>query len=248
MTTEHNINADEGFIRSFLKRRYAEYSDVYAACSESVRDYIVRVYGVKKPITVIPWGIALDRFKNVSSPTFRKPYKLLILGRLAPQKGHDIAFDALAHLKDLPWQLSVVGDGALRGDLERRVDSLGLRDRVAFSPATLDVPGLLAKTDVLLMPSRWEGLGIVAMEGMAAGRTVIASNVDGLSGLIRDGETGFLAEPNAASFETVLRRAFAGVDACRAIARQAEDYAYTHFDIKNEVAQYEELYRSVLRD
>lgn len=247
VTTEHNINADEGVVRSFLKRRYAAYSDAYAACSESVREYIVRVYGVKKPITVIPWGIALDRFKDVPPPKYRKPFRLLILGRLAPQKGHDIALDALARLKDVPWELSIVGDGALRTDLERRVGALGLRDRVAFAPATLDVPGLFGRTDLLLMPSRWEGLGIVAMEGMAAGRPVIASDVDGLAGLIRDGETGFLAQPTADGFERVLRKAFDDPSLCRRIAAQAEDYAYAHFDIKTEVARYEELYWSVLK-
>lgn len=246
VTTEHNINTDEGWVRSFLKRIFSNYSNAYAACSKSVRDYIIQAYRVTKPIEIISWGVSFRRFEKTSPPLFIEPLSLLILGRLAPQKGHDIALDALAMLKDFSWKLTIVGDGMLRKKLEERVRHLGLQDRVVFSSGTRAVPEVLDQHDLLLVPSRWEGLGIVAMEGMSAGRLVIASGVDGLNEIIRSGETGFLAEPTAEGFKKILQLIFTDPKKYKRIAKQARDYAVQYFDIQREVDQYEKLYRSVL--
>ncbi len=246
VTTEHNVNYDEGWVRSFIKRCLARYSVAYAACSTSVRNFVVQKYGVSLPVEVIPWGIPLERFAYVNPPRFESPLKLLVLGRLAPQKGHVHLFDALATLRDRPWQLSVVGDGPLHRELVGRVKGLGLTDRVVFLPATRDVPQVMAAHDIVIVPSLWEGYGIVAMEAMAAGRLVVASDVGGLKDLIRDQETGFLAKPTADDLTRILDAVLQNPSFGRRVAQQAEDYAYTHFDIRYEVVRYEALYRSVV--
>jgi glycosyltransferase involved in cell wall biosynthesis len=125
------------------------------------------------------------------------------------------------------------------------VKRLGLGKRVEFFSATRDVPLVLDQHDIVLMPSRWEGQGIVAMEAMAAGRVVIASKVGGLATIVRDGENGFVAEPNVLDFVRALRLVVSKPDICQRIGLEARAYAQHHFDIKREVEQYEALYQRV---
>lgn len=100
---------------------------------------------------------------------------LLSVGRLAVQKDQATLLDALARLKDRPWRLTVVGDGPLRGDLERNAGQLGLASRITFAGFVDPLPHFAA-ADLFLLSSRWEGLPAVALEALAAGLPVIATD------------------------------------------------------------------------
>lgn len=247
VTTEHNSNTHDGWIKNGLRRLLRNYTDEYVACSQHVKEYVQTVYGIKRPITVIPWGITLKHFIHLPPPRFEQPVRLLILGRLFEQKGHDLALAALARLKDFAWSLNIVGSGPREQTLKELTATLGLKERVQFMPATLQVAETLAQCDVLLVPSRWEGLGIVAMEGLAAGRLVVASAVGGLTELIKDQETGLLSTPTVVGFYEVLQRVFENPAAYRAIAERGGVWAQAHVDIRTEVAQYEAVYSSLCR-
>ncbi|MDF0530678.1 glycosyltransferase [Tsukamurella sp. 8F] len=107
----------------------------------------------------------------------------LCLARMAEQKRHDILIDAWKLRDD--GVLLLAGDGPLRADLERRAAPLG--DRVRFLGARSDVPRLLAATDVTVLTSDWEGLPIAVLESLAAGRPVVATDVDGLREVLGGG-------------------------------------------------------------
>ena len=247
LTTEHNINTADGYIKNTLRQLLRDYSDQYVACSESVKKYVVLTYGITKPLTVIPWGIPLQPFLNIPPVVLKQPLRLMILGRLFPQKGQDIVLEALAQLKNLTWQLELVGDGPRKDDLVRLVETYQLTDRVRFSPATLDVPTAFSRADVVIIPSRWEGLGIVAMEALAAGRIVIASAVGGLREVITHDETGLLVAPRAADVAQVLKQVIEGPATFRHLGEQGRQYAKEHFALETEVSAYESLYQSLCR-
>lgn len=247
ITTEHNINTVDGFIKNTLRRLLKNYTDQYVACSESVKKYVAETYGITKPLSVIPWGIPLQPFLNVPPLVLQPPLRLMILGRLFPQKGQDIVLEALAHLKRLPWQLELVGDGPLKDELVQLVETYQLTDRVRFSPATLDVPAAFSRADVVIIPSRWEGLGIVAMEALAAGRIVIAAAVGGLREVIVHDETGLLVAPRAKDFAHVLKRVIEDPAAFRHLGDLGRQYAPEHFALEIEVSAYESLYQSLCR-
>jgi D-inositol-3-phosphate glycosyltransferase len=127
---------------------------------------------------------------------------LLFVGRIQPLKGLDVAVGALAGLDDERAELVVVGgpsgpDGP--AELERVLDlagSLGVRDRLRFVEPQ---PHHLLSTwyraaDVVLVPSRAESFGLVALEAAACGRPVVAAAVGGLRTIVRDGATGFLVD------------------------------------------------------
>lgn len=125
---------------------------------------------------------------------------LLSLAALVRRKGLDVLLEALAQL-DEPGEgghrplLWIAGDGPERADLEARARSLGLASQVRFLGRRDDPADLLAACDVFVLPSRREGLGVAALEAMAAGRPVVASRVGGLGEAVVHEETGLLVTP-----------------------------------------------------
>ena len=128
--------------------------------------------------------------------------RLLCLGRLAVQKGFDVALTALASITDrFPnARLIVAGDGPERSALERQVAELGLGNVVDFvgwvSPH--EVLSLINSATIILMPSRWEGLPSVVLQAAAMARPVVATLVSGLSEVVVHRNTGLLVEPEDA--------------------------------------------------
>jgi glycosyltransferase involved in cell wall biosynthesis len=121
---------------------------------------------------------------------------LLALARLVPQKGLDIALEALARLQNERAVLVVAGDGPERGRLVELARRLGVGDRVLLPGRAGDVGPLLERASLLVHPARWEGFGLVLLEAMLAGRAVVATEVSAIPEVVVDGETGLLVPPD----------------------------------------------------
>lgn len=114
------------------------------------------------------------------------------VGRLTHQKGLDLLIDALA-VSGLPGvHLLLAGAGEEEGRLRAQARRLGLGERVHFAGYRRDVPQLLGALDLYVHPARFEGMPNALLEAMAAGCPIVATDVDGNSELIRDGEHGWL--------------------------------------------------------
>lgn len=107
---------------------------------------------------------------------------VVCVGRLCEQKGQDIAIRALARLTDANARLRLVGDGPDRTLLENLADELGVRGRVEFIGHTDPRPHLRA-SDMVVMPSRWEGMSLLLLEAMACGAAIISSRCGGSDAL-----------------------------------------------------------------
>lgn len=119
------------------------------------------------------------------------------VGRLHPiSKGQDILLESLAApvWADRHWRLTLYGDGPMKDSIQRIVQRLGLGARVIFAGHVAMVEDIWASNQVLVMPSRCEGLPLAMVEAMLCGRPIIATDVAGNSEIIEDGVTGFLAE------------------------------------------------------
>lgn len=118
----------------------------------------------------------------------------LCAARLEPQKDHRNLLDAFARVvAEVPEsRLCLAGRGPERQALEGRAGALGIADRVGFLGLREDVPELLSAADALVLSSAWEGLPNIIIEALAAGVPVVATDVGGVSELIRDSETGLL--------------------------------------------------------
>jgi glycosyltransferase involved in cell wall biosynthesis len=138
------------------------------------------------------WGLSPDRPLVVS------------VGRLVPQKNHALALQALAEVSEAV--LVVAGEGPLRDDLQRQAEVAGLAGRVVFAGARPDARALIGAADAVLLPSRWEGLPLVALEALAAGTPLVATDVRGLRELLTDGEDAVVVPPgDATAMASALR-------------------------------------------
>ena len=246
ITTEHNVNLNEGFIKTTVKRFLKNYSRLYTATSGAIAYDMGKRYGIgAEHIEVIRPGVPVQEYTAIKPvETLAPPFKLLMLGRLTRQKGQDIALTALARLTRFPWKLSVIGAGEWSKHLRVLVAELNLNGRVTFVPPVEDVAGTLARHDIVLMPSRWEGIGIAVMEAMAAGRLVIVSRVGGLPEVVKDNETGLLFSPvTSEALSEKLTMCFEEPDTVIPLARAGQEYAKNNFDVKQMAEKYEEVYQ-----
>lgn len=127
------------------------------------------------------------------------------VARFAPQKAHDVLLRAFrraldeARAGEAPLRLLLVGDDPF-GDGRRRAESLArelaLGESVRFAGIRRDVPALLAASDVFVMSSLWEGLGLVFLEAMACGIPVLSTRVSAVPEVVVEGETGLLVPPS----------------------------------------------------
>lgn len=170
------------------------------------------------------------------------PLELLFVGRLDQVKGVLVLFDAVAGLvaqgRDL--RLTLVGDGPQRADLERRTSELGIGDRIVFAGyrSQAEVQEHLATADVFVLPSFAEGVPVSLMEAMARAKPVVATNVGGVTELVRDGCNGVVVAPGDAA---ALAGAIASLDddPDRRVAMGAEGRATVRadFDSATEAAR-----------
>jgi glycosyltransferase involved in cell wall biosynthesis len=122
--------------------------------------------------------------------------RLLCIGRLAEQKGQLLLVEAAGKLRDrgVDFELVLVGDGPMRGEIERLIDRLKLGDRVRLAGwmSKPEVRQALVDTRVMVLPSFAEGLPVVLMEALAIGRPVITTYVAGIPELVTPEESGWL--------------------------------------------------------
>jgi len=199
----------QGWLKgSFVIDRLAgHFVDGYIAVSESNRQYLSNTKGLPlSRIEVIQNGCDLTRFEpdRLPSADLKKSLGfapddpvIVVLARLESQKGHRILIDALTLIcREFPSaRLVCVGDGSLRDLLEEQVRRASLDNAVRFVGYQSNVPDWLALSDLVVLPSFFEGLPLVAIESLAAGRAVVASNVDGTPEVVIHEETGLTVPP-----------------------------------------------------
>jgi glycosyltransferase involved in cell wall biosynthesis len=187
----------------YARLLYNHAVDAVIAISHGVRAALLEAGVRPERIRVVPSAVDLAR---VTAPpearteqrrawAVREDALLVVaIGALERRKGHDLLIEALARLGDRPPVRGVlVGEGSQRAALAalaaRRGVSIGMPGfAAAVGPA-------LAAADVVVLASRAEGLGVAALEAMAAGRPVVATRVGGLAEVVENGRTGLLVPP-----------------------------------------------------
>lgn len=251
--------------RHGLKGHYAvdrlvgRFVDRHIAVSEANRRYLVEEKGLPaRKIVVIHNGCDVQRFTpRHSAPASLRPVLgfaqsdpvLVVVGRLEPQKGHRILFEALpAILCDFPAARVVcVGEGTLRSELERQVETAGLRGAVRFVGHQANVADWLALADLSVLPSFYEGLPLAAIESLAAGRPMVATAVDGTVEVVVDGETGLTVPPgDPAQLARAIRDLLGDPLLRQKLGRAGRAKVLERFTAEHQIERTEALYRLAL--
>jgi glycogen(starch) synthase len=215
------------------------------ACSRAVLAHAqAQLPEIRPRSSVIPNSLPMPALPVASLPF--DPPRLLCLGRVVAEKGFDLALGALARLAQRYPQLRLVvaGDGAARAELTRRAAELAISDRVDFigwvPPG--EVPALLNACTIVLVPSRHEPFGLVALQAAQMARPVVATAVGGLPEVVADQDTGLLIEPNnAAALAGAVGVLLENPDAAAAMGRAARSRAQDRFAWTRYVDAYDRL-------
>jgi len=180
-------------------------------CSKAVEEFVKSYERIKPSKTVVIYnGINEDRFsqpKNISSikALFKINLSDPVVGTIAsltPHKGHKYLLEAAVKVLDTfpNSKFLIVGEGALRKELEQKVYNLNITSNIIFTGRRKEVANLLSIMDVVVLPSCIrEGMPMSIIEAMAAGKPVVATNIGGIPEVVKDRETGLLVEPKSSS-------------------------------------------------
>ena len=249
-----------------VEREILERANCVIATSPQEQETLRSLVSTRGQIEVIPCGTDINNFRLTSKANARATLKLgshenvvLYVGRFDERKGIETLVRAIALLKEQNLRnlkLVIVGgssanmpDGEERNRIEKIVDELGLRESTLFAGRIGHdtLPLYYTAADVCVIPSHYEPFGLVAIEAMACGVPVIASNVGGLKFTIIPEETGLLVEPkDVEAFASGIHRILFDELWVRKMRKQALANVNERFSWTGVTIQLSELYRHVL--
>ena len=196
-------------------------------------------------IAIVHCGVTPERYGQVRRG--RPGQRLAFVGRIDPVKGVPILLEAFARLsvRYPEARLDIIGDGAMRGECEAKARAMSLQNRVSFLGYRdqEEVAGILACSDILVLPSFAEGVPVVLMEAMASRIPVIATRVAGVAELVEDGVSGFLVAPgDVKGLAERMADLLAAPDLCRAMGEQGRAKIEAQFDTRTEAEKLARLF------
>ncbi len=252
-TTEHNTTNRRRkwqWYRGIDRWMYGKYRRVICVSRQVEENLAIQLASprLRGRITTVPNGIDLGAYRAAQpDKALQRQWQgrriLIMVAAFRYQKDHQTLLRALAALPD-DYILLLAGDGECRPQCELLARQLGVADRVSFLGFRTDVPSLLATADLMVMSSHWEGCPLSAIEAMAAGLPVVASDVQGLSETI--GEAGVLfPHGDHKALASACQRILEDGGLRASLAARGREYA-SQFGIGRMASEYERLYQEAI--
>ena len=235
---------------------------VLVCVSKQVKDFVANRERIKpERLVVIENGVApltRESIEGGERIRFRRelglsPARVLLvsIGRLTPEKGHKYLIDAIAKVApDYPNAIfALAGDGPLRPNLEDQALQFGIQSRVKFLGKLDDITNLLLSSDVLVQPSISEGLSIALLEGLMASLPVVATRIEGFTGVVEDEVSALLVPPrDAKKLAIAMERMIKDNGLRKRIAKAGHRLVERRYSIETMCRSYEELIQKLLAD
>lgn len=241
--TEHstsNSRRNKWYFLPIERFMYGRYDKV-VSISQQTQDALTAWLGQHDDrFVVINNGVDIRKFASVNVPVI--PKSLIMISRFATSKDQETVIRAMQFI-DKKATLRFVGDGENRDHCEKLAVDLGVADRIQFLGTRSDVPELIMSSYIGIQSSNWEGFGLTAVEIMACGKPVIATNVDGLKQVV-DGAGEVFNWGNASELAARVNYLLTDtcyyqsmVDRCRQRSKE--------YDISIMAERYLQLYKSL---
>lgn len=260
----HYIPLPMEIVQNFLKdaveswmRDYMRRCQHIIIPSESMREILVKQYGLKNNFTVIPTGIDLEAYRTANGKKIRKKKHwendivMISVGRLASEKNWEVLLNAVALvLKDVPqFRLVLIGDGQDRKKLEDLTKELGIRKRVKFLGALAfsEIPAYMKAANLFGFASITETQGLATLEAMAAGLPVVAVDASGTRDILKNGQQGYLVENNAEALAAGIKKLLSNPERMQKFAEAALKKAQS-FNIELLTKKLLTVYKQAIRD
>ena len=250
-TTEHNTSnrrRDWKWYKPVDRWMYRQYKKVICISDSTesnlrnfIGDWSDKVCTIYNGIDVELYAHALPLEKIKITP----PRKVVaMVAGFRYQKDQETVIRSLRHLPD-NVELWLVGDGSRRSVVEQCIIDCALEDRVRLLGVRRDVPAILKSVDVVVQSSHWEGFGLAAAEAMAAGKPVVASNVEGLSQVVEGAGLLFpLGDDKALS--DIIGHLLSDSNFYASVAQKCQQRA-REFDISKTVDSYLAVYNEIIK-
>ena len=206
VSTKHNDDPFRTGPFRFVERAITRRAARVICITEALRRFNVQRVGLSaEKLTVVPYGLDEPPVAwGTNELELPGGKRVVAVSRLVPQKGLDVAVEAMA---GIDATLVVLGEGPERERLEALARARGVR--LLLPGRVGDVAGILRRADLLVHPARWEGFGLALLEAMLCGLPVVASRVSSIPEIVVDGQTGVLVPPDdarelAAALQRVL--------------------------------------------
>lgn len=251
VTTEHSTsNRRRGskllqFVDMWMYSHYKHVICISEGTKENLKDSINTC---PPEISVCYNGIDVKKYAD-AKPIGRTPFVrnsdstiITMVSGFRYQKDHETVIRALALLPD-NFELWFVGDGERRALIEEEISKYNLKDRVHLLGIRSDIPSILKASDIVVQSSHIEGFGLAAVEGMAAGKPVVASNIVGISQVV-EGAGILFPHGDDKTLASIIQRLSEDKAYYRQVAEKCWERAQM-YDIQKMVDSYSDLYKSL---
>lgn len=235
---------------SFLKRRLRfwayHHADHVTAVSDAVAMALRRQYQLEEGrVSTVRLGVDLSRLPPRSDRGLGTPAKILLVGRLAPEKNQALLLQALAKVKR-PWHLTIAGDGPEHPRLQSLVERLGLVPHVTFAGSVKDVSPLLREADLFCLPSFYEGQSLALLEAAASKVPALVSDLPAFREVFDRRSIAIVSSLQEDVWAEAITNTLEQYDAALERAEHAFDVVQRSFSLDSMADAYAELYRWML--
>ncbi|MBZ4664698.1 MAG: glycosyl transferase, group 1 family [Caloramator sp.] len=249
---EDHENKLKGRLYVWLENFMSQYNHKYITVSQNLYNKLVTRGINSSKLVLIKNGIPIREFKDKNMEyiqnifnKYERDFKIGCIGRLEKVKGQDLLIQAMFELtKQYPdircW---FIGQGTLENELKQIVEYYRMNNNIFFLGFRSEIIELINCMDVIVIPSRMEGLPILLLEAMSQKKCVIASNVGGIPEVIQDNKTGLLFSPgDVVDLVESISSIYKDREKLEKLGKQAYQYMREEYNITSMIEAYEKLY------